>query len=439
MANIKLLIKNAAVLTPEQYLPACDVAIDGNTIAFVGKVPPDWQADHVIEGTDRLVTPGFVNTHTHAAMTLLRSFADDIPLMTWLKTKIWPVESHLTADDVYWGTMLSIVEMIRSGTTTFADMYFYMDSTAHAVAETGVRAVLARGLAGSSPTGQQALAESEQLYRDWQHGADGRITVMLGPHAPYTCPPDYLRQVAALAEKLNIPIHIHLSETAQEAVECRRQYGCSPVGLLQQTGLLQYPVLAAHCVHLDAADIKLLQEKNVSVAHNPGSNLKLASGIAPVPAMLAAGVNVALGTDGAASNNNLDMLEEMRLAALIHKGATGDPLAIPASQALIMATAAGAQALQLPRVGCIAAGWRADLVLWDIRGAHWYPRNDLCSLLVYAAQPHDVHTVIIDGEIILDNREFTTLDEEKILCEAQVCAARLGAAVHDKGEKACMK
>lgn len=435
----KILIKNAAVLTPEQYLPACDLAIEGNTITAVGSAPPTWQADRVIDGTGRLVTPGFVNTHTHAAMTLFRSYADDMPLMTWLKTKIWPIESQLTADDVYWGTMLSMVEMIRSGTTTFADMYFYMDSTARAAAEVGMRAVLARGLAGTSPTGQQALAESEQLYRDWQHGADGRITVMLGPHAPYTCPPAYLRQVADLAEKLTIPIHIHLSETAQEVADCQRQYGCSPVVLLQRVGLLQYPVLAAHCVHLNTADIALLQERQVSVAHNPGSNLKLASGIAPVPALLTAGVNVALGTDGAASNNNLDMLEEMRLTALIHKGQTGDPMAVPAQQALVMATVAGAQALHLPQVGRIAPGWRADVVLWDMQGAHWYPRTDQCSLLVYAAQPHDVHTVIIDGKIVLDDRELTTIDEEMVLCRAQGCAARLGAAIHNKGEETCMK
>lgn len=435
----KLLIRNAAVLTPFEILPKCSIAIEGNTIVYVGSVPLDWHPDRVIEKKNLLVTPGFVNIHTHAAMSLFRSYADDMPLMTWLKTKIWPIEAHLTSDDVYWGTLLSITEMIKSGTTTFADMYFYMDSAARAVAASGMRAVLARGLAGVAPTGQQALTESEQLYREWHNAAAGRITVMLGPHAPYTCPPAYLRQVVALADKLDAAIHIHLSETEQEVEDCRREYGCSPVQLMQQVGLLAHPVLAAHCVHLDDNDINILRDNHVSVAHNPGSNLKLASGIAPVLKMLAAGVNVGLGTDGAASNNNLDLLEEMRLAALIHKGYLRDPVAIPADMALSMATVDGAKALHLPQVGRIAPGWRADLVLWQMDAPYWYPQHDLRSLLVYAAQSHDVQTVIIDGNIVLDNREFTTIDEEKVLYHAQACAVRLGAKVQIKGEDACMK
>ena len=422
----KILLKGAEVLGSNGKVTLADIAIEGSNIVQVGEITADWQADQEIDCTNLLAVPGLVNTHTHAAMTLFRSYADDMQLMDWLQNKIWPAEGNLVAEDVYWGTLLSISEMIKSGTTTFADMYFHMPEVAKAVAESGIRAVLARGMAGVAPNGEQALLESEEFFNQYHNSADGRIKVMLGPHAPYTCPPDYLKKVVALAKKLGAEIHIHLSETIGEVEECQKTYGKSPIALMKELGVLDCGVLAAHCVHVSADDIAIMKEANVRVAHNPGSNMKLASGIAPVPQMMAAGLCVALGTDGAASNNNLDMLEELRLAAMLHKVHALDPLLIPAKTAVEMATTHGAQALGLEKtIGTIAPGFKADITLFDMHAPHWYPRNDRMSLLAYSANSGDVHTVIVDGKILLDNKRLTTIDEEQVMYEANKRGLRL--------------
>ncbi|WP_333594867.1 amidohydrolase [Anaerospora hongkongensis] len=422
----KILLKNTEFLAANGKMQKGDIAIEGSVIKEIGGITASWQADRVIDCTDKLAVPGFINTHTHAAMTLFRSYADDMALMDWLENKIWPAEANLTADDVYWGTQLAIAEMLKSGTTTFADMYFFMPQVAQAVEQSGIRAVLARGMAGVAPTAEQALIESETFYREWHNAAEGRITVMLGPHAPYTCPPAYLKKVVALSEKLGAEIHIHLAETAGEVKTCIEKHGKTPIALMNDLGVLDRGVLAAHCVHVSAEDIQIMKQKNVRVAHNPGSNMKLASGIGPVPEMLAAGLNVGLGTDGAASNNNLDMLEEMRLAAMLHKVHRGDPLLIPASTAVSMATTFGANALGLGQVtGCLLPGFKADITLFDMRAPHWYPRHDRASLLIYSAAAADVHTVIVDGKILLDNRTLTTIDEEQMLKEVQQRGMRL--------------
>lgn len=421
----KILLKNAEVLGSNGEVALADIAVDGSMIVQVGEISAQWQADQTIDCTNMLAVPGFVNTHTHAAMTLFRSYADDMQLMDWLQNKIWPAEGNLVAEDVYWGTLLSISEMIKSGTTTFSDMYFHMPQVAQAVAESGIRAVLARGMAGVAPNGEQALTESEEFFNQYHNSADGRITVMLGPHAPYTCPPEYLKKVVAIAKRIGAEIHIHLSETIGEVEECQKKYGKSPIALMKELGVLDCGVLAAHCVHVSAEDIMLMKEANVRVAHNPGSNMKLASGIAPVPQMLAAGLCVGLGTDGAASNNNLDMLEEVRLAAMLHKVHTLDPLVIPARTAIEMATSYGAQALGLKTVGTIAPGFKADITLFNMHAPHWYPRNDRSSLLAYSANSGDVHTVMVNGKIILDNKRLTTIDEEQVMYEANKRGLRL--------------
>lgn len=415
----KILLRNAEVLGRDGIIASADIAVNGSVIEHVGEVSANWQADKVIDCTNKLAVPGFVNTHTHAAMTLFRSYADDMILMDWLQNKIWPAEEKLVAEDVYWGTLLAITEMIKSGTTTFSDMYFHMPQVAKAVAESGIRAVLARGMVGVAPNAEQALVESEDFFRQYHNTADGRITVMLGPHAPYTCPPEYLKRVVALAQRLGAEIHIHLSETLGEVEECIKQYGKSPIELMKELGVLECGVLAAHCVHVSNTDISLMKEANVRVAHNPGSNMKLASGIAPIPNMLTAGLCVGLGTDGAASNNNLDMLEELRLAAMLHKVHALDPLLIPAQTAVNMATSNGAKALGLGTVtGTIAPGFKADITLFNIHTPHWYPRHDRVSLLAYSAGAGDVHTVIIDGQLVLHNRQLTTIDEEQVMYEA---------------------
>lgn len=428
----KILIRGATVIPmtgPENIIDNGEIAIEAGKIKAVGPAGTagaGWSADKVIDAKGMVALPGFINCHTHAAMTLLRSYADDLPLMQWLSERIWPLENRLTGEDVYWGTMLCVLEMIKSGTTTFADMYFFMDDVAKAVRQSGMRASLSRGMIGVAPTAELALEESEAFVREWHGGADGRITTMLGPHAPHTCPPAYLEKVMALASKFNVGIHIHLAETLPEVSEIRKEYGKSPIAYVNDIGLLDFPVLGAHCVHVSPEDIKIMKDKDVRVAHNPESNMKLASGIAPVPHMLADGVTVGLGTDGAASNNNLDLMEEMRSAALLHKVNTMDPAAIPAYTALEMATSNGARALDLEKeIGILRPGYKADVILIDFEQPHLYPKHDLIAHTVYAAQSADVITVIIDGRVVMENRKVLTLDETEVLRKVQEHALKL--------------
>lgn len=398
-----------------------DVVIEGNTIKDVGPgLAEKYSGCEVINGKGMLVMPGMVNCHTHAAMTMLRGYADDMPLMEWLSSKIWPREAHLNEEDIYWGTLLSVLEMIKSGTTSFADMYFYMDQVARAAEEAGIRAVLARGMVGVGDKAELAKKESESFVKEWQGRGEGRITCLLGPHAPYTCPPDYLKDVMALSDELGVGLHIHLAETATEVTDIQKQYGQRPVELMESLGLFTgRHVLAAHCVHLSEEEIAILVRRGVGVAHNPESNMKLASGVAPVPQLLAAGALVGLGTDGAASNNNLDLLEEMRTCALLHKVATLDSTVLPAYQVLDMATRQGAKVLGLEKLGSLQPGYRADLIMLNLNKPHLTPLHDPVANLVYAAQSSDVQTVIIDGKIIMKNRQVMTLDEEKIIYEAE--------------------
>jgi len=428
----RILIKGATVITVESQddiINDGEIAIEGQHIVSVGpagSAPEDFGPDKVLDAAGMLAMPGFVNSHTHAAMTLLRSYADDLPLMKWLEEKIWPLEAKLEDEDIYWGTMLCCLEMIRSGTTTFADMYFSMNQVAQAVDRAGMRADLSRGMIGVGPEAQAALDFYPDFVAQWHGQANGRINVRLGPHAPYTCPPDYLKKVISLAGELNVGIHIHLAETKTEIEDMANKYGMTPIGLMDSLGLFELPVLAAHCVHLDDGDIEILARKKVGVAHNPESNMKLASGVAPVTRMLEAGVTVGLGTDGAASNNNLDMLEETRSAALLQKVNTMNPLALPSFQALRMATAGGAGALGIAdRVGVIRKGLKADIILMDTRKPHFFPRHDWIANVVYAAQSSDVNTVIIDGSIIMEDRKVLTIDENEVYGQIGARAKRL--------------
>ena len=420
-----ILIKNVEIISEENN-EVFNIGIQNQVISYIGKeIPNGYDNASVIEGKNFIAVPGMVNTHTHAAMTLLRSYADDMILMDWLQNKIWPAEANLTGDDVYWGTKLAIIEMLKSGTTTFADMYFFMDRVAEAVQETGIRASLSRGMIGVVPDANEKIKESIDLYNNWHGQADGRISVMFGPHAPYTCPVNYLKRIIDEAGKLGAEIHMHLSETAYEVEECEREHGMTPIALMNNIGLFDLGALAAHCVHVTPADIEIMAAKNVRVAHNPQSNLKLASGIAPVPEMLAAGLIVGLGTDGTSSNNNLDMLEEARLTAMLHKNNQSDPLVIPAKQALNLATKQGALALGLTDVGEVKVGQKADLVLYDMNKPYWYPRHDRTSLFVYAANASDADTVIVNGKILMEHGNLLTIDEEKVYAEANNCSLRL--------------
>ncbi len=425
MVGKKGLIRKAKIITMDEKntILQGDIIINDNLIE---KVVPEGSTDSDdssvfefdIDGQGCAVLPGLINTHGHAAMVLLRSYADDLPLMHWLEKKIWPLEAKLKPDDIYWGTMLAILEMLKSGTTTFDDMYFFMDRAAEAVQESGIRAFLSRGMIGIGKQAEKALVESRDFYREWHGAANGRINVMFGPHAPYTCPPDYLKKVINIIEETGASAQIHLAETREEVERFYKEYGVSPVSFLQKIGLLKYDLLAAHCVHLNDEDIDILAENNIAVAHNPGSNLKLGSGIAPLPALLEKGVTVALGTDGAASNNNLDMLEETRLAALLHKGYAEDPTLISAPEALALSTRNGGKALGCAnQIGIIKEGYKADLLLFELNRPHLCPPHDLIAHFVYAAQPSDIKTVFVDGEIVVDKGQALKIDEERVIYE----------------------
>lgn len=423
----KLLLRAGRYLNPAGEIIAGDIGIENGRILFCGVTPANWTADETIDCREKLITPGLVNAHTHAAMTLFRSYADDMALMDWLQKKIWPAEANLTAEDVYWGSQLAIAEMLASGTTAFADMYFFMDQVAQACVETGMRASLSRGLiAVDGPGQEERFAENEQLFKDFHGAADGRITVMLGPHAPYTCPPRCMEKVVAIAHRIGAEIHVHLSETKDEVEKCQRIYGKSPVALLDDLGVFDCGTLAAHCVWVSEQDIRILAEKKVRVVHNPSSNLKLASGAAPVSAMLEAGVTVALGTDGATSNNKLDMLEEIRLASFLQKLDRMDPTALPSRQVLQMAHQGGAAAIgQGDVLGRIESGYKADLTIYNTTAPHWCPQHDLASILTYAAASADVSHTLVDGRVLYRNGEFTTIDIAKVKAETGARGLRL--------------
>lgn len=421
----KLLLKNIELLdTPNGE--ANVIAVEDGKISYIGKDLPDsFAADEVIDGKGMLATAGMVNTHGHVSMTLLRSYADDMALMDWLENKIWPIEAKMNAKDIYWGAMLGIAEMLKSGTTCFADMYCFMDDVARAVAETGIRANLSRGLIGLASDKDDKLAENTQLVKDWQGYDNGRIRITYGPHAPYTCQVEYLQKVIEAAQANNAEIQMHLCETKGEVENCIKEHGVTPIKLMDQLGMFELGTIAAHCVYLTEDDMDIMAAKNVRVAHNPQSNLKLASGIAPVARMLEKGICVGLGTDGASSNNNLDMLEECRAAAMLHKTTTLNPLAVPAAQAWDMATVNGAKVLGFDELGKLGVGQQADIVLWNMHKPYWYPRHNKLSLLVYAANSSDADTVIVSGKVVLQNGSMTLFDEEKIYAEANLRAQKL--------------
>lgn len=425
MAN-DFVISNVKFFKPDCTVGTANIFISDDKISAITADNSTLPADiTVIDGKNKFATPGLVNAHTHASMTLLRSYSDDKSLMDWLNKDIWPIEAKMIREDIYWGAALAAVEMIRGGTTAFADMYGpNMEEVAKVVDESGLRGSLSQGLIGIFD-GDKRLASNVELYKNCHGSANGRVTIMFGPHAIYTCPPDYLKKVAAEAQKLGAEIHMHMNETRDEINDCLKNYGKRPFEVVAETGLFDSGTLAAHCVWLSDAEIDIIKRKKIRVAHNPGSNMKLASGIAPVSRLLVEGVTVALGTDGASSNNNLDMLEEIRLAALLAKVDTFDPLTVPATQSIQMATEFGAKAIGLQNVGRLEAGYKADIVLWDMRGVDWQPNYNPASLLAYSANSSAADTVIVDGKILMQNRKLTTLDEEKIIAEFNACANRL--------------
>ncbi|MGF7049902.1 5-methylthioadenosine/S-adenosylhomocysteine deaminase [Paenibacillus sp. DS2015] len=421
----KWIIKNGTFAVSNSVQPVIRgyMVIEDDLITYIGEqAPPVEQDIPVIDGTHLFFLPGLVNTHGHAAMSLLRGYGDDLALQVWLQEKMWPMEAKFTSEDVYWGTSLSVMEMLKGGTTTFLDMYDHMGQVANVVEASGMRAVLMRGVIGlcSEEVQNEKIKEAIAFAKDWNGQADGRITTMISPHAPYTCPPAFFERFVQAAHDLDLPMHTHMSETLTEVQQNVNDYGLRPVEHLEKLGMFTRPSLVAHGVHLNDKEIDILAKNNVGVSHNPGSNLKLASGIARVTDLLKAGVTVSLGTDGAASNNNLDMFEEMRLAALIHKGISGDPTAIPAAEALRMGTVYGANSLFLDRVGSLAPGMKADFIAVNTDQAHFLPHTDFISHVVYSASAKDVEHVWVDGKQVVKHGACLTLDEERIRREAQL-------------------
>lgn len=426
---MSLLIKGVTLLPmdgKEEVIKNTNIYIEKNKISHIGDIKENKKVDRVIDGTNKVAMPGLINAHTHIGMSFFRNYADDLPLQEWLTQKIWPAEAKLTADDIYWGSLLSMVEMIQSGTTTFCDMYFFMEEVGKGLEKSGMRGVLTRGLIEEKGLEKEKIEYTRNLYNEWNGREDGRIKVMVAPHAPYTCSPSYIEDILDLAVELNSEIHIHLSETKKEVEDSVKAYGKSPIKHVYDLGLFKQPTIAAHCVHVDDEDIRILEENNVSPVYNPSSNLKLASGFAPVDKMLKSGINVALGTDGSSSNNNLNMFEEIHLASIVNKAVNMDAISVKAYDALRMATINGAKALNWDNeIGSIEINKKADIILIDMNKPHLYPLHNEVSALAYSVQGSDVDTVIVDGNIIMEKREMKTLDVEKIMYNANRCTRDL--------------
>ena len=421
------LFRNIRALLPEGVRET-SVCVSGGEIFAVGEVPADFRADTVVEGKGKLLIPGLVNAHTHVYMTMFRGCADDLSFTDWLFGHIDPLESKMTREDCYWATLLGYLEMISTGTTACLDMYVFTETALRAAEESGFRTALSRGLtggAGDPEGGKRRIREALEEMEDWK-GSTDRIRFFLGPHAPYTCDPDYLREIADLAEERKLPLHLHLSESVSEQEGIREKYGCTPAEYFDRAGILRPGTVAAHCVYVNESDMRLLAERGVTAVTNPASNLKLGNGAAPVPDLLRAGVNVALGTDGAASNNALNLFRELNLVTLLHKGLRGDPTELPASQGLRMATENGARALGWEKLGRIEAGWTADLAVLDLDRVNLRPWNDILSSLAYAANGSEVESVMVEGKFLMKDREFLTIDRERVQYEVDRTCKRLG-------------
>lgn len=376
-----------------------------------------------IDGRGKLLLPGLVNTHTHVAMTLMRGYADDIPLMEWLHERVWPFESLLTPADVSAGARLGVAEMLLGGTTTMVDMYWHEATVAEVALGTGIRAVLCPGLVDG-----ERMNDFERDLADTMAVAArcDRLAVRVAPHAAYSCSAENLRRAVELALRHGLGMHVHVSETLEEQRIVRARHDRTPTEYLLEAGVFDVPAIAAHCVHVTDGDMELLRSRGVTVAHNPQSNMKLASGAAPVARMLERGLNVTLGTDGASSNNDLDMWDEMRAAALLGKLVAADPAATTAWEVLRMATAEGARAIGMEGVlGVVAEGALADLVMLDIEKPHWCPCEDPVSALVYSAKSSDVDTVFVDGRMLVSGGSIVGFDVDEAMRDAAQATARI--------------
>jgi 5-methylthioadenosine/S-adenosylhomocysteine deaminase len=426
MNRADILIRNGTILTMDEkntVIPNGFLTISGDTIRFVGSdCDASTDAEKILDADGGLILPGLINSHTHAAMTLFRGLADDLPLMDWLNGYIFPVESKMDAEFVRVGTLLACAEMVMSGTTTFCDMYIFEDEVAHAAREAGMRCLVGEVLYDfPSPNYgpiENGLRYTESLIKKWRD--DPLVSIAVEPHSLYTCSPALLTMANALALDYDVPLIIHVAETLTEIAEVKKRYGKGPIEHLYSLGILSPRLIADHCVYLDQRDIERIAEHRVKAVDNPESNMKLASGISPVPEMLAAGVTVGLGTDGCASNNNLDLFGEMDMAAKCHKIKNHDPTVMNALTVARMATIEGAKVLGIDSItGSLEVGKKADIIVIDMDKPHLTPMYNPFSHLVYAVSGHDVRHTIINGALVMENRNLRTLDMIEIMTMAR--------------------
>jgi len=428
-----LVVKNGVVVTcdpRDRIIRNGAVAIQGSRIVAIGTVEElekVWKADREIDAKGMVVTPGLVNSHTHLSMTLFRGVADDIPAIEWLP-RIWSIEKNMSEQACHAGALLGCLEMIKSGTTCFADQYFHMNQVAGAVERSGMRAVLAQGVLelGDSEKGREQLKEAADFAKEWNGKVEGRIRCKIGPHAIYSCSTRLLKEARQIANEIGVGLHIHLAEAPNEIKMVKEKCGRTPTEHLANIDFLSSDVLAAHCTFVENSDIEILRKTGTGVSHCPSTAMKCGGGISPVPDLVREGVSVGIGTDGCGSNNNLDMIEEMRTAAFLHKLNRKDATVLPARTMLRLATIGSATAVGLQsEVGSLEVGKKADMILVDFGKPHLTPFHNVTGHLVYSSFGSDVHTTIIDGEIIMENRQVRTLDEEEVMREAQLQFERL--------------
>ena len=434
MNDNTILIKNAFILSPNtNFEGKQSLLIKDDVISEIAPQIDESDVDKVIDATGKILLPGLINTHTHLSMTLFRGLADDLSLDSWLNDHIWPMEANLNGDYCYIGALLGAVELIKSGTTTFSDMYFYMEDVARAVDEAGIRAVLSYGMIdfGDEERRKNEIRENLTLFENCNGMADGRIKVFFGPHSPYTASEELLIKVRELADKYGMGIHIHVSETQKEINDVSEEKGLRPFEYLDKIGLLGPDVVAAHSVWLSDEEIEIIRKNDVKVSHNPCSNMKLASGIAPVSKLLENDICVSIGTDGASSNNNLDLIEELKTASLLQKVSTLDPKVLNSDEAIAMGTIKGAEALGLDsEIGSIEVGKKADIILIDTNSANMVPdSSSLSSNIIYSANGSNVDTTICNGKVLMENKKLTVLDEDEIYAKARQAIKELKEAI----------
>lgn len=427
-----LLIKNARVLQVNidsvDTLEAQDILIKGNRIESIQDTGvDDSHFKQVIDARGMLAIPSLINTHAHVPMVIFRGLAEDVNIADWFN-EMWQLEANLTPDDVYWGMMLGIAEMIESGVTAAADHYWHMNRAAEAVEKAGTRGLLGWAMFGSH--GQEAIEKTANFVQDYHGTANGRITAILAPHAPYTCDDDFLRACAKKAQEIGTGIHIHAAENAEQTQNSLKAHGKTPIGILRDTGVLDVPTLLAHLCGATESDLDLLQQYQTGVAHAPKTYLKLAMGFAPITELRQRGIPVGLATDGAVSNNTMDILESLRLMAMTQKERNGQPEVMPMHEALDIATRGSAQIYGMPNdLGVLEAGRLADIALIDLSGLHHQPLYNIGATLIYNARASDVQTVICDGQILMLNRELLTIDKAEVVEQVRLGMARLAEKV----------